>query len=331
MRLVRVVGSGTGLILEVDQNLHVIDVAAAGSVLRPENTSLADGIDALFAGPAQSWLPMIREWVKARELLRQLALIATDDLRAGRTRLPIRRYEDLSLDPPIPDPTSRIFAMGGNFPAHAQKMATKIDLPDSVVNGSAATTPPWGFYVIPGTIVGTEHRVTPPPGTRYLDYEAEVAVVLDSGDHRPGSSEVSIWGYTAWNDFSIRDAALGVSLTDHGPLTWSLTKNFRTGNSCGPWMVVNQPRVDTLGISCSVNHEVRQSGNTSEMTHSFGAIAAYVSTYVPIGAGDMILSGTPAGTAMEGGIDGAFLRDGDRVSVLVDGVDTLVNTISMPD
>lgn len=331
MRLVRVTGAGTGLILEVDHQLHVIDILAAGPVLRSEATEVARGIDVLFDGAQQSWRPMINNWVAARESLRSLALIAVDDLRHGRTRLPIRCYEDLSLDPPIPDPGSRIFAMGGNFPAHASTMAAQMDLPDSVVNGTAADTPPWGFYVIPGTIVGTEAEVTPPAGTRYLDYEAEVAVVLGEGQHPPGSAVVSIWGYTAWNDFSIRDTALGVSQTDHGPLTWSLTKNFRTGHSCGPWMVVNHPPVDNLTISCSVNQEVRQAGNTKDMTHSFGRIAAYVSTYVPIGAGDMIVSGTPAGTAMESGPDGAYLKDGDHVTVSVDGVDVLANQICFAD
>lgn len=323
MRLVRIHGRGTGLILELDGELHVVEIAAAGNRLRADAPTIARGIEALFDGRYESWLPMIAQWPEARDTLRSLAELAFDDIRHNRTRLPLHRYQDLSrLDPPIPDPASRIFAMGGNFRSHTAKMSETLSLPESVVSGNPEVTPPWGFYVIPGTIVGPGTPITPPPGTQYLDYEAEVAVVLaDPQD------DVRIWGYTAWNDYSIRDAALGLSKTDHGPLTWSLTKNFRSGNSCGPWMVVNHPAVDNLAITCHVNQELRQDGNTADMTYSFARIASYISEFVPLGAGDMIVSGTPAGTAMERGIDGKYLQDGDRVTVTVDGIDALTNSI----
>lgn len=326
MRLVRITGRGTGLILDFQDHLHVIDIAGCAAVLRADNADLARRLDDLSPTPQHSWLPWINDWPATRETLRQLALIARDDLGRGDTRLPVDPYQGLALDPPLPDPSSRIFAMGGNFAAHASVMNAHMTIPESVSNPDAAT-PPWGFYVIPGTVVGQGATVTPPRHTQYLDYEAEVAVVLGAEEHQPGTDQISIWGYTAWNDFSIRDTVLGVSKTDHGPLTWSLTKNFRTGNSCGPWMVVNYPPVDNLAISCTVNGDVRQEGNTSQMRFSFGAIAAYLSTYVPLGAGDMIVSGTPAGTAVENGLTGKFLRSGDRVSVTIDGVDELANSI----
>jgi 2-keto-4-pentenoate hydratase/2-oxohepta-3-ene-1,7-dioic acid hydratase in catechol pathway len=63
------------------------------------------------------------------------------------------------------------------------------------------------------------------------------------------------------------------------------------------------------------------------MTHSFGRIAAHLSRYAPLGGGDVIISGTPAGTAMESGLDGPFLRDGDQVEVLVDGIAPLRNSV----
>jgi 2-keto-4-pentenoate hydratase/2-oxohepta-3-ene-1,7-dioic acid hydratase in catechol pathway len=322
---VRVRGAGTGLILPVDGVLNVLEVAVAGESLRARAPAIADRVAELFEGRGQSWLPMIKRWPRARETIALLAEHALEDVRAGRDLLPITGLGDLCLDPPLPDPESRIFAMGGNFSAHASKMSTVMSLPDSVTNAGGENPPPWGFYVIPGTIVGPEATVTPPKGTRYLDYEAEVAVVL--GDRQPDQETLPVWGYTAWNDFSVRDAALGKSQTDHGPLTWSLTKNFRSGNSCGPWTVVDYPSVDDLSISCHVNGELRQSGNTSQMMHSFARIASYISDFVPLGPGDMILSGTPAGTAMEGGLDGKYLQAGDSVTVRVDGVDTLNNPI----
>jgi 2-keto-4-pentenoate hydratase/2-oxohepta-3-ene-1,7-dioic acid hydratase in catechol pathway len=325
MRLVRARGGNTGLILESDGRLDVLDIAAAGEALRADEPHIADGVQALFDDRRQSWLPMIRRWTEARETLRLLAEHSFASLRNGIHALPLTPLSELDLEPPLPDPGSRIFAMGGNFPAHASKMSGVLNLPASVTNSAAHDAPPWGFYVIPGTVVGPNQTIVAPSGTKYLDYEAEVAVVLGNDAHDELSAQ--FWGYTAWNDFSIRDAALGTSQTDHGPLTWSLTKNFRTGNSCGPWMVVNHPPVDNLSITCHVNDELRQSGSTAQMAHSFGRIASYISEFVPLGAGDMILSGTPPGTAIEGGVDGAFLQTGDHVDVRIDGVDTLHNVI----
>jgi 2-keto-4-pentenoate hydratase/2-oxohepta-3-ene-1,7-dioic acid hydratase in catechol pathway len=232
---------------------------------------------------------------------------------------------DLTLEPPLPSPAARVFAMGGNFPMHTaatvEKLAIKVS--DSVTSQSKDDTPPWGFYVIPGTVVGPGHDITPPPHVQKLDYEAEVGVVLGGGGPRP-----EIWGYTAWNDFSIRDAAFGLSKVDHGPLTWSLQKNFATANACGPMMVVGEPiPAAGLRIVCRVNGEPRQDGTTAEMKYGFDEIVAHIEEYLPLAAGDMILSGTPAGTAMEGGPDGRFLADGDVIEVEVDGTGVLRNAV----
>jgi 2-keto-4-pentenoate hydratase/2-oxohepta-3-ene-1,7-dioic acid hydratase in catechol pathway len=228
----------------------------------------------------------------------------------------------VALEPPLPDAGSRIFAMGGNFPMHTAATVEKLEMEvsDSVRSGSKEDTPPWGFYVIPGTIVGPDHDVTPPRGTQKLDYEAEVGVVLTGRG-------AEIWGYTAWNDFSIRDAAFGLSKVDHGPLTWSLQKNFTTGNACGPAMVIGEPASEGLRIVCRVNGETRQDGTTADMKYSFDEIAAHIGEYLTLRAGDMILSGTPAGTGMEGGPDGPFLADGDVCEVEADGTGVLRNRV----
>ena len=187
--------------------------------------------------------------------------------------------------------------------------------------------PPWGFYVIPGTTVGPGDDVSPPAGTQHFDYEGEVGVVL-SGEKPGPDGEVAIWGYTAWNDFSIRDAAFGKSKVDHGPLTWSLQKNFDSANAAGPWMVVDAATdYASMPITCSVNGELRQQGNTRDMKHTYGQIASHIAEYLSLRPGDMILSGTPAGTAMEGGPEGRFLADGDVCEVEAGDAGVLRNRV----
>ncbi|WP_416981190.1 fumarylacetoacetate hydrolase family protein [Streptomyces sp. T028] len=329
MRLVRVRDEGTGLLVGPPGEEIVVDIARGLAELRRGEPALVAALEPYFTTADGSWLPLIARWREVRGFLRALAEIAADGQALTAAS---RRLDDVRLDPPLPDPGVRIFALGGNFPAHGSGMAAVMDVAESVRQGAAGGNPPWGFYVIPGTVVGQDAVVTPPSGTRKLDYEAEVAVVLGAGAHEPGSDVIDVWGYTAWNDFSIRDEALGLTKIDHGPLTWSLTKNFRTGHSSGPCMVVDEPiPAAGLGIICKVNGELRQDGTTAQMQYTFGATAAHISRYAPLAGGDMILSGTPAGTAMEGGVDGPFLKDGDHVEVGVEGVGLLRNRVVLKD
>jgi 2-keto-4-pentenoate hydratase/2-oxohepta-3-ene-1,7-dioic acid hydratase in catechol pathway len=326
MKLVRVSGAGTGLVVGPAGGEAVVEVARGLEALRGRERALVEDLEPYFPASGGSWLPLIERWQDLRDRLCALAEIVA----GGETPSATQSLADVRLEAPLPDPGVRIFALGGNFPLHTSGMGDIIKLEESVKLGAAGGVPPWGFYVIPGTVVGQDAVVSPPPGTRKLDYEAEVAIVLGGGEHEPGSDRIDVWGYTAWNDFSIRDEALGLTKIDHGPLTWSLQKNFRTGNSCGPWMVVDEPIPDDgLGIMCKVNGEVRQDGSTSAMQYSFGATAAHISEYAPIAGGDMILSGTPAGTALEGGLDGPFLKDGDFVEVLLGGVGMLRNRVAL--
>lgn len=295
MRLVRYDGGRTGVVAGPSSDTSVVEVP-----------DLEPGAD---------WAELISDWSSRRSALEALE-------ESGGTPL-----GDVTLEPPLPEPAARIFAMGGNFPMHTAETAEKLEIELSdEVKSEEKTAPPWGFYVIPGTTVGTEADVSPPAGTKHFDYEAEVAVVL-TGEPVSGD-QVGIWGYTAWNDFSIRDPAFGLSKVDHGPLTWSLMKNFTSANSAGPWLVVDEAAdYGDMRIACRVNGETRQDGHTKDMKYSYGEIAAHISEYLPLRPGDMILSGTPSGTAMEGGPEGQFLADGDLCEVEAGEVGVLRNRV----
>lgn len=315
IRLVRFDGGRTGLLSGEGATTTVVDVAASAGALGSGGEALAAAVDG-------SWAPLIAGWDAHRSAVARLLELAPDG--KGIVAFPAA---DAHLEAPLPEPAARVFAMGGNFPMHLAGATAKLDLPDSVTKGTKDDTPPWGFFVIPYTTVGAGAEISPPAGVRYFDYEAEVGAVL-TGEPVAADGRVPIFGYTAWNDFSIRDAAFKLSKVDHGPLTWSLQKNFDTANACGPCLVVDEGAdVESLRIVCRVNGEVRQDGTTADMNFKFGEIAAHISEYLPLRAGDMILSGTPSGTAMEGGPDGRFLQDGDVTEVEVDGVGVLRNQV----
>jgi 2-keto-4-pentenoate hydratase/2-oxohepta-3-ene-1,7-dioic acid hydratase in catechol pathway len=328
MKLIRIKRQGTGLLVTAGGIEYAVSVLAGLQAAAGRRPDLAELLDPYFV-PGGSWRPLIEDWAALRDPMGELLELIEGELQSGTGRLAAPPIGQADLAAPLADPHVRVFAAGGNFPSHAAAMAGAMTLPGSVRDAPGDDVPPWGFYVIPGTIVGPGAVIRPPAATRYLDYEAEVGVILGAGGHPAGREEVHVWGFTSWNDFSIRDAALGLSKTDHGPLTWSLTKNFRTGNSCGPAVVVDgEQTLAQVRIRCRVNGELRQDGVLADMQYSFSRMAAHIAEYAPLDAGDMILSGTPGGTAMERGLDGRYLDGGDVVEVEVDGVGPLRNQVA---
>lgn len=324
MRLARFDGGRSALVVGSGEGDSLLEIDAGREALRAADPAAAEALAELLPDGAGSWAAMIDEWERAAPALRGLEALAVEPGGAEALLRPV--LDAAVFEPPLPHPCARIFAMGGNFSFHVSGMPESA-LSDSLREGAAAK-PPWGFFVIPGTVVGPETEIVPPVGTKLFDYEAEVGVVLAAAGRSLAAGEVRIWGYTAWSDFSIRDAAFGLSDTDHGPLTWSLVKNFDGANACGPWMVVEEGADPTATrIRCRVNGDLRQDDSTARMTFGYGEIAAHISEYMTLAPGDMILSGTPGGTAIEGGVDGPYLAAGDVVEVEIEGVGTLRNTV----
>jgi 2-keto-4-pentenoate hydratase/2-oxohepta-3-ene-1,7-dioic acid hydratase in catechol pathway len=112
-------------------------------------------------------------------------------------------------------------------------------------------------------------------------------------------------------------------------MSWTLQKNFDGGSSAGPWVAAGgEEDAGALAITLRVNGELRQSGSTAEMIFSFAEAAAHLSRFVTLRPGDVIASGTPAGTALERGPDGPYLRPGDEVELHVGSLGLLRNRVA---
>jgi 2-keto-4-pentenoate hydratase/2-oxohepta-3-ene-1,7-dioic acid hydratase in catechol pathway len=276
------------------------------------------------------WIPLIEQWASLADVVHGVADAAERDT------LPTLAVDDLTFAPPLASPAVRIFALGGNFAKHLADASAKVygagsDMHVELMQ-KRREQGPWGFLTLPDTVVGHDATIETPSGLAKLDYEGEVAVVLAHGGRSLSCDNVRIWGYTAWNDFSLRDSALGVGPAyDKGPMNWTLQKNFDTGSSAGPWVVVGDGNsdVDDLQITLRVNGETRQDGSTSDMIFTFADTAEHLSHFLTLRPGDLIPSGTPAGTALESGVDGPFLDDGDVTEVEVAGVGVLRNVVRM--
>lgn len=105
-------------------------------------------------------------------------------------------------------------------------------------------------------------------------------------------------------------------------------KSFDTHGPIGPWIVTADEIADphALGLRCSVNGELRQENNTSEMVFSLWEQIEYLSTAFTLESGDLIATGTPEGVGVAMNPQ-AFLQPGDVVRCEVDGIGAIENRV----
>ena len=210
------------------------------------------------------------------------ALARAQNLANRCTPIPLA---DVTLHAPIRHP-SKFFAIAANYQSHI----------DEVQRTTPGYVPPayqrW-FSKMPSCINDPYAPILMPPEGTDLDYEVELAIIIGRRCRRVRVEDAAgvVAGYTICNDVSVRDwqkrsptIMLGKSFDTHGPL--------------GPWMVTPDEIGDphNLRVTCAVNGEIRQSGNTSEMINDCWAQIAYLSTVCTLEPGDVIATGTPSGT-----------------------------------
>jgi acylpyruvate hydrolase len=229
-------------------------------------------------------------------------------------------------------PTARILCALANFADHMASAASNSSGADTkatlerLVSGG-----PKFFIKDPRAVSGHDEPVRYPARTQRLDYEAEAAAVIGRAgrDIAPGDVADHIWGFTLFNDWSVRDNV------PFGP-DFAYSKNFDTSATVGPWIVVAED-IDPQDIPLltRVNGEVRQDGTTKSMIHDFASLGAHLSRDTTLFPGDLIASGTPKGTAVDstrqaedGTLPGdLFISPGDVVEVSSPLIGTLRSTV----
>ncbi|HTE86673.1 MAG TPA: fumarylacetoacetate hydrolase family protein [Dehalococcoidia bacterium] len=240
---------------------------------------------------------------------------------------------------------ARIMMAGGNFVIHSQGMGfrTGEGTPPSLdeVYKESRKRGIWGFYCFTENAAGPDEDVIYPARTDRLDYEGEVAVILGKAgkDIRPADGKQYIWGFMLQNDISART---NISGADNRQSSFARGKNFDTSVCGGPCVVIDEiPDCHNVTWETRVNGELRQTGNTKDMTFNFYEYLEYMSADMMLRPGDVISAGTTAGTAqdssdiLEGPGDGGqpirdpkrFLKPGDVVEISNPIIGTLRNRI----
>ena len=241
-------------------------------------------------------------------------LIARDLLgaaaEAAKTHPFSLKYNQLTLLPVIPNP-GQIFCIGLNYGEHVRE------------TGKEITETPVIFLRLPESQVAHGQDIVRPPESHRLDYEAEIAIVISKPGRRIKEKDAwdHIAGYACYNDGSIRDWQVATS-------QWTPGKNFYKTGGFGPWMVTSDeiPAGKVMRLQTILNGQVLQDTTTDKMIHNIPRQIAYISTFIPLSPGDVIVTGTPGGVGNKR-TPQIFMKPGDVCEIVVDAIGTLRNTV----
>lgn len=201
----------------------------------------------------------------------------------------------------IPVRPGKIVCIGRNYAAHAKEL------------GNEVPPVPMLFFKPTTALIGPGDPIRLPAVSRQVEFEAEIGVIIGARLHEVDvqQAERGIGGYTCVNDVTCRD----LQKTDG---QWGRAKGFDTFCPVGP-EVRNGLDWRNLEVICRVNGRERQRGRATEMHFSIPELVSFISGIMTLEPGDLIATGTPAGTGP--------LAHGDVVEVEIPGVGVLSNPV----
>jgi 2-keto-4-pentenoate hydratase/2-oxohepta-3-ene-1,7-dioic acid hydratase in catechol pathway len=231
--------------------------------------------------------------------------------------------DSVELLAPIPRPRRNIFCVGKNYAAHAKEFAGSGF--DAGHTGAPEELPsdPIVFTKAPECVIGQGATIWSAEGvTDFLDYEAELAVIIGTGGRGITKADAMrhVWGYTIINDVTARD-------WQKRHKQWFLGKSFDTFAPMGPF-AVTADAIDgaALELSCRVNGELRQHANTRDLIFDIPTLIETISAGITLMPGDIIATGTPEGVGI-GRKPPMSLRRGDRIEIEIAGIGRLENVV----
>ena len=224
------------------------------------------------------------------------------------------QLEKFRLLAPIPDPP-KIICLTFNYPAHAKEQ------------NLVSPKEPVIFIKPRTTLCGTDSDIMCPNFIKQLDYEIELAVIIGKTCKNVDESESKdyIFGYMVFNDVSARDIQMRDKQFTRG-------KSFDTFAPCGPWITsadeVTNPQ--DLQLVTKINGQNRQDSSTKNMFIKILSIISELSNVMTLEKGDIIVTGTPDGVAMNNP-NTPFLKNGDKIEMEIEKLGRIQNTVKFFD
>ena len=218
-----------------------------------------------------------------------------DPLPTGET---VALGDVLLLAPVLP---SKLVCVGKNYAAHAAEFGMQV--PEEPL-----------LFLKPSTaVIGPGDPIRLLAISRRVDFEGELAVVIGrlARGVRAEDAFKYIIGYTCANDVTLRD----LQKTDD---QWARAKGFDGSAPIGPWIETDLDPNDVI-VRTRLNGDIRQQASTSDTVFGVATLLEYITTFMTLLPGDILLTGTPEGVGA--------LSDGDVVEVEVEGVGLLRNEV----
>lgn len=215
---------------------------------------------------------------------------------------------EVTLRPASPK-AGKILCVGLNYKDH----------PD---DQNAATFPVL-FPKYASTLIGATDDILLPPESSQVDFEGELAVIIGKTGRRIAEDDAMahILGYTVSNDITMRDY-------QNKSHQWLQGKVWDNTTPLGPYIVTPaETHINNTGISTTLNGEVVQKSDLSHLIFGIPTLIATISEFTTLDPGDVILTGTPSGVGYRRDPQ-LFLKDGDTITVTVEGVGSITNTVT---
>lgn len=220
--------------------------------------------------------------------------------------------DSLEFGPVVTKP-QKVICVGVNYRDHAEE--SKMQVPDYPVL----------FNKFANSIAGHNQKIQLPEKSFENDYEAELGIVIGKEAKNVTKEDALnyVFGYFNANDLSSRDLQFRTS-------QWLLGKALDNFCPIGPYLVTSDeiPDPHNLSVKTFVNGEIRQNSNTKHMIFDCNYIISYISEFITLVPGDIILTGTPEGVIFGYPPEKRnYLKPGDEIIVEIENLGTLKNQL----
>ncbi|MBC7373296.1 MAG: fumarylacetoacetate hydrolase family protein [Frankiales bacterium] len=199
-----------------------------------------------------------------------------------------------------------VVCIGKNYADHVKEMS-------GLTGAPADASIPTVFLKPATSVIGPGDPIRLPAGVGRVEHEGELAIVIGrpARDLTVDNALAHVWGYTAANDVTAREQ-------QQSDGQWTRGKGHDTFCPLGPWIETDLDPTD-LRVRCEVDEVLRQDGNTRDLLRDVPTILTFITSFMTLLPGDVVLTGTPAGVGP--------LTPGSTVSVEIEGIGTLTNPV----
>lgn len=222
--------------------------------------------------------------------------------------------DSVKIVAPIYNP-DKVLCVGMNYKDHCEEQNAPVPIEPVI------------FNKFPSSIIGPTEDLQYPEETQKLDWEVELTIVIGKDAKRVQESDAMnyVFGYTVSHDVSARDWQLEPGKNGG---QWLIGKAMDGFCPLGPAIVMKEDINDphNLGLRCRVNGVTKQDSNTNQLVHKTAAMVSFISRFMTLRPGDVILTGTPPGVGVFRKPP-EYLKRGDVVECEIDGIGKVVNKI----